>query len=326
MKYFTTFAYFIFAFYYFHVRPISGQVLCQRQQQSMALQTKWTSRDHCEKTRLNIKVFAFDFDKTCTIEPVLDIYKSREDYINSKETLDNTWFELVKSYSKSIGEVFHLLKNDTAFEFDEVGLQKFLSQVGIVDEMAMDRLISSNILKGITVEGLQIFSRTVQLKPGVLTVLKNLMDLGLPLHLISLNFSEQLISFVLNRKTKLPIKIHSNNLVFRDGICTGNVEKKFTTAVHKEAELDQLNKVGSGVIVYVGDSSTDLLALLKADIGIIIGNSPSLQHVCNAFGVEIISLNKWKSVYKYNNDNSRTLFHANSWKEIEDFILRTSNY
>jgi len=47
---------------------------------------------------------------------------------------------------------------------------------------------------------------------------------------------------------------------------------------------------GSSVIVYVGDSSTDLAALLEADVGILIGNSGSATAMAERWGVEIVPL------------------------------------
>ena len=51
---------------------------------------------------------------------------------------------------------------------------------------------------------------------------------------------------------------------------------------------DLKGKQAAGVgVVYVGDSVTDLLALLKADVGIVVGNSATLRTVAAAYKVEL---------------------------------------
>jgi len=40
-----------------------------------------------------------------------------------------------------------------------------------------------------------------------------------------------------------------------------------------------------GIVVYIGDSSTDLLCLTQADVGIIIGDK--LDSTCHRIGIEV---------------------------------------
>lgn len=60
-------------------------------------------------------------------------------------------------------------------------------------------------------------------------------------------------------------------------------------ALDKRAIVKQLastTKAGA-ITVYVGDSVTDLGALLEADIGIVMGDNSTLQRVATAAGITV---------------------------------------
>ena len=282
------------------------------------------SKDVCFKSQMKVKVLALDFDKTCTTKAILDIYKARQDYPIHKNSLDEKWEEILKFYNSIMAPILKPLADLKPMpgEFDEDGLRKFLAQVSTGDNQAIDELISSKLLQQITPKGLLDFAQNVELMPGVLAVLENLKSLHLPLHVISLNFSEKLIRYVLNQEGTLPFKIHTNKLQFENNISNGNMDKQFISAFDKEICLQNIidNAENTGVTIYIGDSFTDLLALLKADIGIIIGKSKSMFTVCNNFGIHIIPLHKW-SFEQFTNEEKKVLFSVDNWNEIQTFIF-----
>ena len=287
--------------------------------------SKLNSKDVCLSNNMKIKVLALDFDKTCTIQAVLDIYKAREDYPDHQHILDKKWNEIQEFYSSTLEPILKPLQDTKpmATEFDENGLRQFLAEVSEGDNLAIDKLISSNILAGITPVRLLNFAQNVKLMPKVLSVLESLKSLHLPFHVISLNFSEKLIQYVLNREGQtLPVEIHTNKLQFKNGISTGDMDKSFVSAFDKEVQLQKIIYDGknSGVTIYIGDSFTDLLALLKADIGIIIGQSKSMLKVCSNFGVHVVPLSNW-SYEKFSDKDKKVLYLVNTWEDIQKFIL-----
>lgn len=94
--------------------------------------------------------------------------------------------------------------------------------------------------------------------------------------------------------------------------------------------LKDCNREGKHLKIYVGGSVGDLLCLLEADIGIVIGSSSSLRKLGNQFGVEFVSLlsglvrkqrelsegscSDWKPL-------SGILYTVSSWAEIEACIF-----
>ena len=90
------------------------------------------------------------------------------------------------------------------------------------------------------------------------------------------------------------------------------------------------------VIVYVGDSSTDLSALIEADLGIVIGTSSSMSSIAERWGVEIVSL---QDRLRYDfmgailggkpEDNDRPhprLWKVECWKEIDDVLIEIDKH
>ena len=68
------------------------------------------------------------------------------------------------------------------------------------------------------------------------------------------------------------------------GICTGYDKlREMKKVIAEHATSD------SFIMVYVGDSSTDLPCLLHADIGIIMGSGSSLLEICKRVGINVES-------------------------------------
>lgn len=87
---------------------------------------------------------------------------------------------------------------------------------------------------------------------------------------------------------------------------------------------------GKRLTIYIGGSVGDLLCLIEADIGIVIGSSSSLRRLGGCFGISFVPLfsglvekqreisegrfSGWKG-------RSGILYTVSSWAEIHAFIL-----
>lgn len=129
------------------------------------------------------------------------------------------------------------------------------------------------------------------------------------------------------------LNIHANELSFEGSICTGEIIRKVESPVDKVEAfhniLKSYNTDKKNLTVYIGDTIGDLLCLLQADVGIVIGSSPSLRRVGGHFGVSFLPLfpslikkqkqyteessSKWKG-------QSGTLYTVTTWAEIQAFI------
>ncbi len=130
------------------------------------------------------------------------------------------------------------------------------------------------------------------------------------------------------------LNIHANEFTFKESISTGEIVKKVESPLDKLQAFKNISNDCSNdrknLTVYIGDSVGDLLCLLEADIGIVIGSSSSLRRVGNQFGVSFVPLfpglvkkqkeyvdgrfSSWKGL-------SGTLYTVSSWAEIHAFIF-----
>ncbi|KAG5182418.1 hypothetical protein JKP88DRAFT_164642, partial [Tribonema minus] len=74
---------------------------------------------------------------------------------------------------------------------------------------------------------------------------------------------------------------------------------------------------------YVGDSVTDMLAMLSADVGIVIGDSATFRDVAYAFGGGAEG-GAWMGVQGENRGKSPgRVYAAASWADIEELLFGT---
>jgi hypothetical protein len=93
-------------------------------------------------------------------------------------------------------------------------------------------------------------------------------------------------------------------------------------------------------VVYVGDSVSDLLPLLKADVGVVIGSNALLRRVTAHFGIQLRPLTQLALAKQLSengqpvlNPMSRTsvstdqkvehgvLYTVEDWREIQELLL-----
>ncbi|CAB1096050.1 unnamed protein product [Ectocarpus sp. CCAP 1310/34] len=139
-----------------------------------------------------------------------------------------------------------------------------------------------------------------------------------------------------------PASVSSNDLVFDEhGVSTGEIAVKIPGSFGKHQRFLDLaamarESVASSessprlMTVYVGDSVTDLLAMLDADVGIVVGNSGSFERVARAFGIDILPL---ASVYEAMDGrgelpttgaplgSGQRVYRASQWTEIDVFLF-----
>ncbi|XP_031575102.1 bifunctional TH2 protein, mitochondrial-like [Actinia tenebrosa] len=291
---------------------------------------------------LRVRFLAFDFDSTCTVEDTTGLYyKATETYRRASEAkskvLDKEWESLGNTYLKGHKETIkRLLENVPYSENGNLsmeGLKSFLMETHNFDSECTKKVEASGLLSGISKEGIIQIAKNVQLSPGCVQVLG---QVNLPLNVISFNWSKDLIQIVLGQLKHL--RIAGNNFPTEDNKSTGQIDSHVSTSFDKEAEFMRLvegQKEIEGLSVFIGDSIGDLLPLLKADVGIVIGNSNTMRKVAKAFGIKLLPLldlyNRYgrcnsvqydsSIVIPSTTDNNGILYEATSWYEIGELLL-----
>lgn len=202
----------------------------------------------------------------------------------------------------------------------------------------------SGIFQGISREDLaRVAPSLIRLRPGSLQTLAALRTAQFPTRILSISFSASMISAALsgagNAKSGAsgaPFDLTANELEFGpDGTATGRINLRINSAQDKLEFLESAlaspsasaNKEGQSV--YIGDSASDLLCLLRCDIGIVMksrgdGREPNatLQRVATAAGIDLVPLASFSKTAASRGDGGRrTLFLAESWAEVATFLL-----
>ncbi|KAI3879262.1 hypothetical protein MKX03_013459 [Papaver bracteatum] len=298
-----------------------------------------------------------DFDFTCTSVASLEILANIEilsaqkpDQQRQGEDRDGhsqiasidlrkTWQLLSQQYtSENDNFKKEILLGEKAVSFDYYGgpynaFEKLSSPEG----QAFSRIFDSGVLKGISLEGIKQAGKCMKLHNGCLNFFEKVNNLDVSVTVMSC-WSGDLARSALSGGLDM-LKVDGNEFSYADGIFTGEVTSQAHQSVIAKVEYfeDMVAKYAQEHVriprsVYIGDSVSDLLCLLTADIGIVIGSNKSLIEVGNHYGITFLPLCAgvvkeqkkrldtddpvvWKGCW------CGTLYTVTSWIEIQAFIL-----
>lgn len=138
------------------------------------------------------------------------------------------------------------------------------------------------------------------------------------------------------------VPVSSNDLVYdENGVSTGEIAVNVSGSFGKHQRFLALaaaaretptssEPLSRSITIYVGDSITDLLAMLDADVGIVVGNSETFENVANAFGIAIrplasayMALDETGKLRKGASDpaGQQCVYRASRWAEIDVFLF-----
>ncbi|KAJ8658275.1 hypothetical protein O0I10_005958 [Lichtheimia ornata] len=180
---------------------------------------------------------------------------------------------------------------------------------------SLDRIEKYSVFRGLTrqyinEQGARHASQ--YLRPGVVDVLQHVDKDNF--RIISVNWSKDWILGFL-RPLGLDLEhVYSNDLRYYENnhTATGEITHELLTSVDKEDLMDAiLRKTPADTrTVYVGDSMGDLLPMMKADVGIVMGNNTKLlDAIRNDFSKDIQEgLDNWDT----------GVYRVDSWTQILD--------
>ncbi|CAO2207628.1 unnamed protein product [Urochloa humidicola] len=296
-----------------------------------------------------------DFDLTCTVVDssailaeiaILSFQKSSQSGVDN--TLDrttsadlrNSWNMLSKQYMEEYEECMErLLPSEESKSLDYDQLYKGLEVLAEFEKLANSRVVDSGVLRGMNLEDIRKAGERLILQDGCKNFFQKIgrtrESLNLDIHILSFCWCAELIRSAFSSVGCLDgVNIHSNEFAFEGSVSTGQIDRKMQSPLDK---VEKFKSIKSGtestaplLSVYIGDSVGDLLCLLEADIGIVVGSSTSLRRVGKQFGVSFVPLfpglvekqrqltEQDASVFKA---RSGVLYTASSWSEIHAFVL-----
>ncbi|KAG5224139.1 bifunctional TH2 protein [Salix suchowensis] len=292
-----------------------------------------------------------DFDLTCTVvdssailaeiaivtAPKSDVVQPETQIVRmSSADLRNTWGLLSGQYTEEYEQCIESIMPSAKVEFNYEALCKALEQLSDFEKRANSRVIDSEVLKGLNLEDVKRAGERLILQDGCTGFFKKIVkneNLNTNVHVLSYCWCGDLIRSAFSSGGLDALNIHANELIFEESISTGEIVNKVESPMDKAQAFNDILKNYSddrkNLTVYIGDSVGDLLCLLQADIGIVVGSSASLRSVGSQFGVSFVPLfpglvrkqkesdgesPSWKGL-------SGILYTVSSWSEIHAFIL-----
>ncbi|KAI8579349.1 hypothetical protein K450DRAFT_242851 [Umbelopsis ramanniana AG] len=259
-----------------------------------------------------------DFDETITIKDTISIL-AHFSYARNLPTDIPPWSHFTTAYMKDYGRLksANAARQITSLE-DKT---EQLASLKPVELASLDRVSKAGVFARLTKEEIQAGAKElVQVRDHAQQVLLSNIE---NVFILSVNWSKDWILGALKPLPLLPSAILSNDLVFNEGISTGQIIPSIVTADDKLKIFRQIQNANTWPYsIYIGDSETDLPCLVNADIGIVFGTNTSLINTCKQIGIELKDAKQVQSIE--NKQDRHTLYHTVDWADIAD-LLKDSN-
>ncbi|CAL9194643.1 bifunctional TH2 protein, mitochondrial isoform X1 [Musa acuminata AAA Group] len=302
----------------------------------------------------NLVIFS-DFDLTCTVLDssailaeiaILTASKAVQSgtdnlsALRSPSDVRDSWSAFSKQYTEEFEKCIEsLLPSKQAETFDYESLCKNYEQLSYFEKRANSKVIESGLLKGINLEDIRRTGERLVLQDGCKEFFQKAIKmkgkLNAGFHILSYCWCADLIRSVFGSVgSPNDLSIHSNEFNYEGSVSTGEIVRAMESPLDKVKKfrsiLADVGREKEHMSVYIGDSVGDMLCLLEADVGIVMGSSLSLRRVGEQHGVSFVPLypgliKKQREVLREDSrvwkGLSGVLYTASSWTEIHAFVL-----
>ncbi|MCO5591030.1 hypothetical protein L7F22_045006 [Adiantum nelumboides] len=289
-----------------------------------------------------------DFDLTCSVSDscsalanvsVQAALKNNQGLRHQKSAAEirSRWDILEKSYSEHHSRICippEVEENCDRF-FNVDGLRSFLERLSSFEIKSNTEIIRQGIFEGLNLEDVWNAGCDMALQEGCTNFLRQVSsNQNVNFHIISVCWSESFVKGALAKEGLENVEVHSNEFITSGSCTSGDIKRVIETPFDKERVFEELmhnlKSLSRSVrSIYIGDSVTDLLCLLEADMGIVIGSDSTLQRVSKAFGVLMMPL--YKGVLEMAKlGNARggkkpgVIYTVRDWHEISAFLIASS--
>ena len=279
-----------------------------------------------------------DFDGTLTTADTIEKLAGLGYRHNRQQSTDvKEWQEIVNAYMEDM-EHYTATYEPQAEQRRSIQEEcAFLESLKGIEQRSVRRVEDSGVFRGLTAKEIdeyafeEVQSGGVLLREGWDMLLALVHQNGGSVGLISVNWSAQWIRQCLYHAARVDgrdllknLRIYANELEgpAKPGGASGKITKEADTGVSTSRDKarvlqERRREIGGGVILYVGDSSTDLEALTTADIGIIIRDDPmksghkELAGICERLQTPVRSIDEF-----IQNEKSTGLWWALDFEQI----------
>ena len=265
-----------------------------------------------------------DFDETISERDTIStlVHTAADNRAHEKEEFLAAWQEMVQWFLTRYHRVCD------GWQDHRHSLVDYLKSFEELETASIQRVMSKGFLEGLTRQALRAVGRNVVKKPEVERVLSAMRAEGVAVEILSANWSKTLIE---GATEGLCNQIITNSLQYdATGRSTGNIHLHIVSARDKLREFRDRKKNppnpkgiwdrGVTRTLYIGDSISDFLAILDADLGVLIGQNRTAMQTIERFHLPTQRLQEGTRF-----DSSRhyrgTILLIDSWKVLDDFLL-----
>ncbi|KAG0458643.1 hypothetical protein HPP92_021771 [Vanilla planifolia] len=299
--------------------------------------------------------FFADFDLTCTavdssalLAEIVIVNVPKYAKLSSEETsiqpittsmLRDAWLAISSQYVEEFERCIDGLlpaKGDGAFDLED--LYKRFEQLSEFEKRANTKVINSGLLRGVEVDDITSAGKNMKFFDGCPAFFQKLAGekerLNAHVYILSYCWCIDLVKSAFSSVRCLDhVTIHSNYLIYENTMTTGGMVRRMETPMDKVKAFKTILTLSEGAkhfSVYVGDTVGDLLCLLEADVGIVVGSSPNLRKVVQRCGISLVPLfqglvSKQRELDENGsvswNRRLGVLYSASGWPEIHAFLL-----
>lgn len=296
-----------------------------------------------------------DFDSTCTtvldtsfLEEIaiiiapksadLPVSVNPTNHMSSSEKNDlrvATSLESTREYEKFIES---LLPSE-AKTFDLEYIYNSLEQLLELEKWANSRDKESGILKGLNMNDIQYVGEHI-VQDGCARFFRKIIgqkeQLNVNLHILSHRWSADFMRASLSSGCLADLMIHGNEFEYQRSVTRGVIVRKMESSLEKvqafKGILTQNCENMEFFSVYIGGNTVgDLLCLLEANVGIVIGSCEEFRKVGKRFGISFLPLfqglvEEQREAESHGSSSAwkvrkGVLYTVSSWSEIHAFIL-----
>ncbi|XP_052180054.1 bifunctional TH2 protein, mitochondrial-like [Diospyros lotus] len=261
---------------------------------------------------------------------------------SNKTKAKATWGRLFSQYKEEYGLGVENISNSAQAEkFDYYNLSKEFEKFSIIEGANLLRVNRSGALAGIQAKATESAGEDAIILQDFITFFRRLATrrkLNSTANVISTTWSASLVKAVFSSVGLNQLQVHANELAFEGSVSTGGIIDTIVSPADRVSVLEEIVNQYSNqkkLTVYAGESVEELLPLLRADIGIVVGPSSSLKRVGTQLGVTFRSL--FSASISVQNGTTPTqrpnwkaspglLYTVSSWTEIDAFVLGWQNH
>lgn len=223
------------------------------------------------------RVLVTDWDETVTVKDTT-LLVAQAAYRHKKGLPEFSNFTKIylEAYAK-FNEKNNGIRNTVAKEIE------FQQCMKAVEMTSISAIEECSIFEGLTLLQFAELAGEVQIRPHFMAFARNITSAGVPVYILSVNWSRTLIEATLALHGVSGVKVLANDFQVHEGYTTGVFDGiDIRTGFDKSVKLREIKECHKHLdVVYVGDSLGDVLPLIEADVGIVITGGRATELVEN---------------------------------------------